>query len=58
MVAWISEYDKDMMNPMTLNDNVNPWKDINVIVESIQELCGMRINRKKLVLRSRNQTLL
>ena len=50
MVAWISEYDKDMMRgtfyPMTLNDNVNPWKDINVIVESIPELCGMRINRK------------
>ena len=28
--------------PMTLNDNVNPWNDINinVIVESIPELCG------------------
>ena len=25
---------------MTLNDNVNPWNDINVIVESIPELCG------------------
>ena len=40
----ISEYDKDMTRgtfyPMTLNDNVNPWKDINVIVESIPELCG------------------
>ena len=51
MVAWISEYDKDMMRgtfyPMTLNDNVNPWNDINVIVESILELCGMRINLKK-----------
>ena len=51
MVAWISEYDKDMMRgtfyPMTLNDNVNPWIDINVIVESIPELRGMRINRKK-----------
>ena len=51
MVAWISEYDKDIMRgtfyPMTLNDNVNPWKDINVIVESFPELCGMRINRKK-----------
>ena len=47
----ISEYDKDMMTatfyPMTLNDNVNPWNDINVIVESIPEHCGMRINQKK-----------
>ena len=40
----ISEYDKDMTRGtfyhMTLNDNVNPWNDINVIVESIPELCG------------------
>ena len=40
----ISEYDKDMTRgtfyPVTLNDNVNPWNDINVIVESISELCG------------------
>ena len=40
----ISEYDKDMMietfYPMTLNDNVNPWNDMNVIVETTQELCG------------------
>ena len=26
--------------PMTLNDKVNPWNDINVIVESIPVLCG------------------
>ena len=25
---------------MTLNDNVNPWNNINVIVESIPDLCG------------------
>ena len=40
----ISEYDKDITRatfyPMILNDNVNPWNDINVIVESTQELCG------------------
>ena len=40
----ISEYDKDMTRgtiyPMTLNDNVNPWNNINVVVESIPELCG------------------
>ena len=40
----ISEYDKDMMRgtfyPMTLNDMVNPWNCINVIVESIPVLCG------------------
>ena len=40
----ISKYDKDMTRgtfyPMTLNDNVNPWNDINVTVESIPELCG------------------
>ena len=42
----ISEYDKDMTKgtfyPMTLNDNANPWNDINfnVIVEAITELCG------------------
>ena len=40
----ITEYDKDMTRGtfyfMTLNDNVNQWNDINVIVESIPELCG------------------
>ena len=40
----ISEYDKDMTRGtfyfMTLNDNVNSWNDIYVIVESIPELCG------------------
>ena len=40
----ISKYDKGMTRgtfyPMTLNDNVNQWNDINVIVESIPELCG------------------
>ena len=25
---------------MTLKDNVNPWNDMNVIVETIPELCG------------------
>ena len=40
----ISEYDKDMtrgtLYPMTLKGNVNPWIDMNVIVETIPELCG------------------
>ena len=40
----ISEYDKDMTKgtfyPMTLKSNVNPWIDMNVIVETIPELCG------------------
>ena len=40
----ISKYDKDMMRgtfyPMTLNDNVNPWNDMSVIVETNPELCG------------------
>ena len=40
----ISEYDKDMTRgtfyPMTLKGNVNPWIDMNVIVETIPELCG------------------
>ena len=26
--------------PMTLKGNVNPWNDINVIVETIHELSG------------------
>ena len=26
--------------PMTLNDNVNRWNNINVITESIQKICG------------------
>ena len=26
--------------PTTLNENVNPWNNINVIVETTQELCG------------------
>ena len=40
----ISEYDKDMTRgtfyPMTLKGNVNPWIDMNVIVETIPELSG------------------
>ena len=39
----ISKYDKDMTRgtfyPMTLNGNVNPWNDMNVIVETTPELC-------------------
>ena len=26
--------------PMTLKGNVNPWIDMNVVVETIPELCG------------------
>ena len=26
--------------PLTLNDNVNPWNDMSVIVETNIELCG------------------
>ena len=40
----ISEYDKDMTRrtfyPMTLKSDVNPWIDMNVVVETIPELCG------------------
>ena len=40
----IGEYDKDMTRitffPITLKGNVNPWNDINVIVETIPKLCG------------------
>ena len=40
----ISQYDKDMTRgtfyPMTLKCNVNPWNDMNVIVETIPKLCG------------------
>ena len=40
----ISEYDKDMTRgtfyPLTLKGNVNLWSDMNVIVETIPELCG------------------
>ena len=40
----ISEYNKDVtrgtFHPMTLKGNVNPWIDMNVIVETIPELCG------------------
>ena len=40
----IGKYDKDMTRgtfyPVTLNGNVNPWNDMNVIVESTPELCG------------------
>ena len=40
----IGEYDKDTTRgtfyPMTLKGNVNPWIDMNVIVETIPELCG------------------
>ena len=47
----ISEYDKDMTRgtfyPMTLKGNVNPWIDMNVIVETILELCGHEDQSKK-----------
>ena len=40
----ISQYDKDMTRgtfyPMTLKHNVNAWNNINVIAETIPELCG------------------
>ena len=40
----ISEYKKDMTRgtiyPMTLKCNVNPWNDVDVIVETFPELCG------------------
>ena len=40
----ISEYGKDITKrtfcPMTSKGNVNPWTDMNVIVETIPELCG------------------
>ena len=40
----IGECDKDMTRgtfyPMILVGNVNPWYDVNIIVESIPELCG------------------
>ena len=40
----ISEYDKDVTRgtfyPMTLKGNANSWIDMNVIVETIPELCG------------------
>ena len=31
---------KEIFYPMTLKGNVNPWIDVNVIVETIPELCG------------------
>ena len=47
----ISEYDKDMrrgtFRPMNLNDNVNPWNDMSVIVETTPELCGHENQSKK-----------
>ena len=47
----ISEYDKDMTRgtfyPMTLKGNVNPWIDMNVIVETIPKLCGHEDQSKK-----------
>ena len=47
----ISEYDKDMTRgtfyPMTLKGNVNPWIDMNVIVETVPELCGHEDQSKK-----------
>ena len=43
----ISEYDKGMMRgtfyPLTLNDDVNPWNDMSVIVETNLELCGHEV---------------
>ena len=33
--------------PMTLNDNVNPWNDMSVIVETIPELCGHKDQSKE-----------
>ena len=40
----ISQYDKNMTRgtfyPITLKCNVNPWNDMNVILETIHELCG------------------
>ena len=34
--------------PVTLKVNVNPWNDLNVIVETIPDyFVDMRINRKK-----------
>ena len=38
----ISEYDKDMTGGTfcPMKGNVNPWNDMNVIVETIPELCG------------------
>ena len=40
----ISEYEKDLTRgtfyPMTLKGNVNPWIDMNVVVETIPEFCG------------------
>ena len=32
--------------PMTLKGNVNPWIDMNVIVETILNFVDMRINQK------------
>ena len=47
----ISEYDKDMtrgtLYPMTSKGNVNPWIDMNFIVETIPELCGHEDQSKK-----------
>ena len=59
----ISEYDKDMMrgtfHPMNLNDNVNLWNDMNVIVETTPELCGHENQSKKWsVISKKSRTLL
>ena len=47
----ISEYDKDMTRgtfyPMTLKGNVNQSIDMNVIVETIPELCGHKDQAKE-----------
>ena len=40
----ISQYDKDMTRgtvyPVSLEHNVNAWNEMNVIVETIPDLCG------------------
>ena len=33
--------------PMTLKGNVNPWIDMNVIAETIPELCGHEDQSKR-----------
>ena len=33
--------------PMTLNDIVNPWNDMSVIVETTPELCGHKDQSKE-----------
>ena len=45
----ISQYDKarGTFYPMALKHNVNAWNDINVIVETIPELCGLEDQSKE-----------